>query len=102
MNVVKDVRPKEPVAYKAIQLGQTFEGLKEALTEVASGLPIMIVEAAQPQGSTGVALQLRHEKEGWSLLVQSGDWIVFDTMGHIEVYDEKFFPEHFLTVEYSN
>lgn len=95
MTQIKKLEPKIAVELRGFQIGETKEGLKENLDGLIGELPIIVAELPQVEGTTGFGLRIHHSKEGWSLDVQSSDWLIADNYGTIMAIPADQIEEHF-------
>lgn len=85
---IKRMVPITPVEHRGFKVPGSFEGLSEALTNLAGLLPLTVVEAPVPAGQEGIALCIAHQLLGWKIIATTGDWIVVGSDGNVEVFTD--------------
>lgn len=91
---LKELKPIKPVKVLGFKLGDTHEGLAEALTQLIGQLPIIVSEMPVTHEQGGIQISLIHQTIGWNLVAKTGDWIVAGEDGNVEVYEASI-EEHF-------
>lgn len=79
---IKKLTPRVPVELRGFKL-EGKEGLKEMLDQLIGELPIVVMELPQVEGTKGFGIRLHHTKQGWTLDIETGDWIVADNYGSV-------------------